>query len=143
MKSTFLLEIVTPERVAYSEEVDMVVVPGSNGYLGILAHHVPLFAQLIEGEVKIVKQDEEYFLSIGGGFIEVSKEKTTILVTKAYHADELNEKEILKAKGEAERILKEKPVGEDLEAAHRILRSTLVDLKVVRRRRRRSSTPAS
>lgn len=137
--ATFLLEIATPERIAYAEEVDMVVVPGVEGQMGILPHHIPLYAQLQEGEVKINKGVEEIFLAIGGGFIEVSKQKVIILVTKAVHADELNEKEILEAKERAERILKEEPEGENRLAMEQLLRSTLVDLKLLQRRKRRVS----
>lgn len=141
--STFLLEIITPERIAYQEHVDMVVVPSADGVLGILPHHVPLFAPLIEGEVKIQQGKEDLFLSIGGGFVEVTKDKVYILVTKALHADELKEHEIRLAKEKAEKILKEKPAGEDLLVAERLLRSTLIDLKVLERRRHRPARPAS
>lgn len=137
--STFLLEIVTPDRVAYSEQVNKVVVPGIEGQMGILPHHIPLFSQLTHGEVKIVKGNEDIYLAIGGGFIEVTKEKVEVLVTRAAHADELNEKEILEAKARAEKILKEKPENEDLEAAEQLLRSTLVDLKLFSKRKRRVS----
>ena len=137
--ATFLLEIVTPDRVAYSEQVDMVVVPGLEGQMGILPHHIPLFAQLTHGEVKIVKGKEDIYLAIGGGYVEVMKDKVEVLVTRAKHTDELDEKEILEARARAEKILKEKPEGEDMEAAEQLLRSTLVDLKLFSRRKRRAS----
>ena len=70
--STFLLEIITPERIAYQKEVEMVTVPSADGVLGILPHHIALFASLVEGEVKIQQGKEELFLSIGGGFVEVA-----------------------------------------------------------------------
>jgi len=134
---TFKLEIVTPERVAYAEEVEMVVAPSKLGTIGVLPHHTPLFAELIEGELKIKKGKEDFFFSIGGGFIEVTPQKTIILVTRALHADELNEQEILEAKKRAEQALKEKPKGAALEATRSLLRSSLVNLKVLRRRRHR------
>ena len=137
--NTLHLEIITPERIAYQEDVNMVTVPGAQGYMGILPHHVPLFSSLIHGEVKIIKGDEEIFLSIGGGFIEVTKKNVTVLVTKASHADELNEQEILRAKEKAEEILREKPSREAVEYAAQMLRGTLVDLEVLRRRARKSS----
>ncbi len=136
--STFLLEIITPQRVAYQEQVEMVTVPSTDGVLGILAHHISLFASLAPGEVKIKQGSNEFFLSIGGGFIEVTQEKVNILVTKALHADELNEHEIVKAKEQAEKILKEKPVGEDRLIAEGLLRSSLIDFKILERRRHRS-----
>ena len=130
------LEIITPERIAYTDTVDMVTVPSVMGTMGVLPKHIPLFAQLQEGELKIKKGSEDYFLSIGGGFIEVTKEKVIVLVTRAVNAKELNEKEILEAKQRAEEALKEKPTGEVFIAAQTLLRQTLVDLKILRRRRR-------
>lgn len=132
--TTFLLEIITPERVVYQEQVDMVVAPAVKGIVGILAHHVPLFTSLKEGELKIVKGQEEYFLAIGGGFLEVTPDKVSILVTRALHAQEINEKEVLEAKARAEEALLQKPTGDSFLAAQSLLRRSLVDLKVLRRR---------
>lgn len=137
----FRLDIVTPEHLVFSEDVDMVVAPSVLGTIGILPRHAPLFAQLTEGEVKIKRGKEKYFLSIGGGFIEVTFKKTTILVTRAVQAEELNEKKILEAKRSAEEALKQRPIGVALEAARTLLRSSLVDLKVLRRRRPPKVTP--
>jgi F-type H+-transporting ATPase subunit epsilon len=130
------LEIITPEKIAYTDEVDMVVVPSKEGMLGILPHHMPLFAALSEGELKIKKGDEEYFLSIGGGYVEVSREKVIILVTKAVHAHELNEAEITKARQKAHEDLKQKLTPESVAAARMMLRQTLVDAKIYSKRRR-------
>lgn len=130
------LEIITPDRIAYTEEVDMVIVPGVMGTLGILPKHIPLFAQLTEGELKIKRGNEDYFLSIGGGFVEVTKTKVSILVTRAVNSGELNEAEIIKAKTEAIDALKRKPEGQDLSMARAMLRQSLVDMKILRRRRR-------
>ena len=135
MKS-FLLEIVSPERLAYAEQVEHVSVPSVNGQLTILPHHTALFAALEEGEVIIRKDKENQFLAIGGGYVEVSKEKVMLLVSRAYHADELNEQAILKAKQQAEEAIKKGVGGEELHAAQSLLRSALVDLKVIRRRSR-------
>ena len=132
------LEIVTPEKIAYSEEVDMVVVPSADGMLGILPHHIPLFSALVEGELKVKKGAEEYFLAIGGGFIEVTKEKVIILVTRAVNADELNEAEILRAKKEAEEALHRKGMQEDRVKAYASLRRSILDLKIISRKRRRT-----
>ncbi|MCR4263187.1 MAG: ATP synthase F1 subunit epsilon [Candidatus Roizmanbacteria bacterium] len=132
---TFSLDIVTPERLALTQQVELISVPGTEGELTILPHHVPIFASLTEGEVRIHHENEDYFLSIGGGFIEVTPTKVTLLVTRAYKAEELNEKAILKAKEEAEAAIKKGGAPEDIKAAYALLRSSLVDLKVLRRRR--------
>jgi F-type H+-transporting ATPase subunit epsilon len=134
---TLKLEIVTPERVAYSESVDMVTVPAVTGTLGILPRHIPLFAQLTEGELKIKKGSEEIFLAIGGGFVEVTKEKVMVLVTRAVNAKELSEQEIKRAREQAEEALKQKPTGKELAAAQALLRQSLVDSRILMRRRSR------
>lgn len=130
------LEIITPEKTAFSEEVDMVTVPGTVGTLGILPKHIPLFAQLIEGELKIKRGADTYYLAIGGGFVEVTKTKVTVLVTRAVNAKELNEAEILKARKDAEVALKQKPSGQDLSVAQAMLRQSIVDMQILRRRKR-------
>lgn len=133
---TFSLDIVTPQRLALTQEVELVSVPSTDGEITILPNHIPLFAALAEGEVRLRYGNEDYFLSIGGGFIEVTPTKTTLLVTRAYKAEELNEKAILQAKQEAEDALKKGGTPEDIQAAYALLRSSLVDLKVIRRKRR-------
>src|SRR3989338_5793763 len=117
---TFPLEIVTPERIAFTDQVEMVVVPTKVGNIGILPRHISLFAQLTEGILKIKKHQEEYYLSIGGGFIEVAKDKTIVLVTRA-----------------AEVALKQKPMGAALTTYKTLYRQSLIDLKLLRRRKQR------
>ena len=134
--SSFFLEIITPERVAFSDKVEMVVAPSAMGNIGILAHHVPLFSRLLEGELKISKGKEEMFLAIGGGFLEITPLKTTILVTSAYHAEEINEKEVMKAKKRAEEALAEKPSGDALIDAQALFRRSMIALKVLKRRKK-------
>lgn len=138
------LEVVSPEKVAYSDEVKQVTVPSSTGQLTILPKHTPLFTKLVEGELKVIPEDkgEPIYMAIGGGFLEVYMDSVTILVTRAVHQDELDEKEIIEAKERAEKVLKEKPSPEEYQAARTLLRSRLVDLRILRRRRhRRPSTP--
>lgn len=132
----FSLDIITPDRVAFSDEVEMVVVPGVSGQLGILPFHTKLFTQLSEGEVKIIQQHEEIFLAIGGGFMEVAENKVLILVTRVVHADEINEQEVLAAKEQAEKILRSKPTGEALEAAHAAWQRSILELRLLRRRKK-------
>ncbi|HCS79515.1 TPA: ATP synthase F1 subunit epsilon [Patescibacteria group bacterium] len=132
------LEIVTPDRIAFSKQVDMVVVPSTRGAMGILPRHITLFAQLVEGELKIKIGNDEYYLAIGGGFIEVTKTKVIVLVTRAVNAGELNEQVILTAKAKALAALHERPTGESLAAAQLSLRQTIVDLRILNKRKRRT-----
>jgi len=128
--SKFLLEIITPVRQAFSEQVDMVVVPTTSGVVGVLAHHEPLFSSLTEGEIKISSSSKEYFLAIGGGFMEVGKDKVSILVSRAVHADELNEAEIKKAQAAAKEAITNKAKGIELQQAQAILRRSFIEQKV-------------
>jgi len=130
-----LLEIITPERIAFSSEVDMINAPTSTGQIGILPGHVALFTRLTEGEVKIIDNGKEIFLAIGGGFMEVSSDKTTILVTAAYKSEEINEKEVIMAKKKAEEALAAKPSGEALLEAQSLFRRSEIALKVLRRKK--------
>ncbi len=138
--NTFLLEIITPQRQAFSEQVARVTVPTPGGTIGVLAHHEPLFTSLSEGEIKITTQNKEYFLAIGGGFMEVTKEKVSVLVSRAVHADELNEAEIKKAQERAREVISRKATAEEMATARAMLRRSLLDMKVLHKRRRYAST---
>jgi F-type H+-transporting ATPase subunit epsilon len=131
--STFLLEIITPERLAFSEEVNAIYAPTPDGTIGILAHHMPLFTALSEGEVKIISVNKEYFLAVGGGFMEVGGNKVSVLVSRAVHAHEINEAEIVKAKQTALDAIKRQVKGAELESAQAILRRSLLEFKILRR----------
>lgn len=135
MKS-FRLDIITPQRKAFSEEVDSVIVPTVNGMVGVLALHEPLFSALTEGEIKITSGSREYFLAIGSGFMEVTKTGVTILVTSAFHAHELNETEIKKAQQTAKEALQKHISGAELSAAQSLLRRSILELKVLHRKRK-------
>lgn len=133
----FQLEIVTPERTAYTDAVGAVSVPTPNGAIGVLPKHVGLFTVLSEGEIKISVSGKELFLAIGGGFMEVTKEKVMILVSQAVHADELNEKAIAEAQMRARDIIAGKVGSEELAAAQAVLRRSILEMNVLRRHRKR------
>ena len=137
--SKFLLEIITPQRQAFAEEVDAVTVPTPNGSIGVLSHHEPLFSALSDGEIKITTGSKEFFLAIGGGFMEVTSEKVSILVTRAVHADELNEAEIKKALESAKHVIANKATGEELSQAQAMLRRSILELKTFKRKSRHTT----
>ena len=136
MKS-FRVDIITPQRKAFSEEVTSVMVPTVNGMVGVLALHEPLFSALTEGEIKITSGSKEYFLAIGSGFMEVTKIGVSILVTSAFHAHELNEAQIKKAQQTAKEALTKHVTAVDLSAAQSLLRRSVLELKVLHRRHNR------
>jgi F-type H+-transporting ATPase subunit epsilon len=133
----FKLEIITPQRQAFAENVDSVMAPTVNGMVGILALHEPLFSALTEGEIKITSGSKEFFLAIGSGFMEVTKVGVSILVTSAFHAHELNEAEIKKAQESARKAISEHGAGVDLSAAQSLLRRSVLELKILHKRRSR------
>lgn len=134
------LDIVTPERSAYSEDIQFVSVPTPHGTVGILPKHTNLISMLVEGEIKIEASGKETYLAIGGGFMEVTKDHILILVSRAYHADELNEAEIRKAHMAAKEELAQKGKSSDYRAAQAILRRSTIELHVLRRRKPRLTT---
>jgi len=131
--ATFRLEIVTAERVVFSEDVSMVVAWGLEGQLGILPHHAPLMTMLQPGDLVIKKDDEEQYLAVSGGFLEVQQSKVIILADACERAEEIDVARAEAAKRCAEETLKTRPSGVDGAAAEVALRRSLARLKVVER----------
>ncbi len=131
------LDIVTAERVVYSEDVDMVVAPGVEGQLGILPHHAPLMTTLQAGELQVRKGKEEFFLAISGGFLEVRPDRVIVLADAAERATEIDVARAEEAKRRAEEQLSRRPSGVDMAQAEAALRRSLVRLKVAERRKRK------
>ncbi|MGH8014877.1 MAG: ATP synthase F1 subunit epsilon [Candidatus Zixiibacteriota bacterium] len=87
----FRLSIVTPEKVVYEGEISSLIVPGIEGYLGILSHHAPLITALQTGKIEFKDVDNKLKIyAVSGGFIEVSHNQATLLADTAEHADEIN-----------------------------------------------------
>ena len=131
------LEIVTPERLAYSDDVDMVLVPGIEGELGILPHHTPLVSLLGFGELKIRKAGQEEVFAIVGGFLQVRPDKVVVMAETASLAAEIDLEKAQEARREAERALESGfHEGADLSAARAELQRTLLHIRVAERHRR-------
>ena len=103
--SSIKLDIVTAERMIYSEDVSMVVAPGVEGQLGILPHHTPLMTTLEAGELRVKKDEEEIVLAISGGFIEVRPDRIIVLADSAERAEEIDIARAEEAKRRAEQKL--------------------------------------
>ena len=131
------LEIVTIERKVYSEDVDMVIAPGSEGELGILPHHAPLLTTLTEGVLRVKRGGEEEVFAIGGGIMEVLPDRVIVLADAAEGSDEIDVARAEQARQRAEELLKQRPPGVELSAALAALRRSQIRLKVAQRRRRR------
>jgi F-type H+-transporting ATPase subunit epsilon len=134
------VDIVTAERVVYSEEVDIVVAPGSLGQLGILPHHAPLMTTLQPGELLTRKAGEEYSLAISGGFLEVRPDRVIVLADSAERADEIDLARAETAKDRARQRISHPTVDIDMTRVESSLQRALTRIKVVQKRRRRSTT---
>ena len=132
-----LLEIVTPERLAYSDTVDSVIVPGSEGELGVLPHHAPLVSTLGIGELRIRKGGTEESFAIVGGFLQVRPDKVVVMAETADMASEIDLERAHEARKEAERALEAGfREGADLAAARASLQQALLRIRVAERRHR-------
>ena len=132
------LDIITAERVVYSDQVGSVVAPGIEGELGILPHHAPLLTTLQPGEIRVVKEGEEdTFIAVSSGFLEVMGNKVVILTDTAERAEEIDEARAQEAVQRAQERLDQRTTDMDLERAMASLRKSQSRLKVVRRRRAR------
>jgi F-type H+-transporting ATPase subunit epsilon len=131
-------ELVSPERVVYSDEgVDMVIAPGADGELGILPNHAPLLTALGVGELRLRKGEEEESFAVHGGFLEVLGNRVIVMADVAEHADEIDLARSEEARERAERRYRDRPEGLDMARLQAALRRSRVRLKVARRRRRR------
>lgn len=143
MKS-FFLEIITPQKTAYTnKEAHSLTVNTASGQITILPDHAALFSLLTEGELIVRDSKEEYYLAVGGGYVEVHQNKVTILVTRAVGSTEINETQAQEAIERAKKLLKEKPAGEDFAQAAALYRRAFIDLKVARRIGRKKTAPLS
>ena len=130
------LEIVTAERLTFSDEVNVVIAPGIEGQLGILPNHAPLMTMLQPGELVIKKDGEELYLAITGGFLEVRPDKVIVLADACEKCEEIDVSRAEAAKIRAEEHLKSLPEM-DHARAEASLRRALIRIKVAERMRRK------
>ena len=132
---TLRLEVVTPYKKTYSEDVDMVTIPGLDGEYGVLPLHVPLITALKAGELRIQKGGQETSLATGGGFAEVMPDRVTILTDAAIGSAEIDEAAAQTAIDRAKAALEDKSIGtEEQAAAEAAIANSLAQLHVKRRR---------
>ena len=136
MAATLKLEIVTPEAKTYSEDVEMVTLPGVEGEMGIYPMHVPIMTQIVAGELAVRKDGREYFLAIGEGFVEITADKVAIMTDMAIRAEQIDEAKAEEARKRAESRLQEKLTDEETAMVSAALMHSLAQLKVKRRQQR-------
>ena len=135
MDNTLRLEIVTPDATVYSEDVDMVTLPGVEGQLGILPRHVPLMTQLVAGEMIVRKNGQDRCLVVGEGFVEITGDHVAILTDLAIAAENIDEAKAEEARQLAAARLRETMSSEEVASVNAALARSLGQLRVKRRQR--------
>jgi len=136
MAATLKLEIVTPEAKIYSEDVDMVTLPGVEGEMGIYPMHIPLMTQIAHGEIVAKKGGVDHYLATGEGFVQITGDRVAILTDMAIKADDIDEMKAEEARKKAEARLAEKLTDEEQATVQAALLHSLTQLYVKRRNRR-------
>jgi F-type H+-transporting ATPase subunit epsilon len=134
MADTLKLEIVTPEGTVYSENVEMVTLPGVAGQMGVYPHHVPLITHMVPGEMIVRKDGGDVFMATGEGLIEVTAKRVAILTDLAIPSDRIDEAKAEEARRRAEARLHEKLSAEEVATVNASLARSLAQLRVKRRR---------
>ena len=134
MDKTLKLEIVTPDATVYSEDVEMVTLPGVEGQMGILPQHVRLMTQLVPGEMIVRKDGQDRFLAVGEGLIEVTGDRVAIVTDMAVAAENIDEAKVEEARERAAARLREKISSEEVASVNASLARSLAQLRVKRRR---------
>lgn len=132
----FRLEIVTPEEKTFSDIVDDVVVPASEGEMGVLASHAPLITNLKPGELRYRKDGEEKSLAVGEGILEVTGNSVAVLTDLAVNEADIDEAAVEKALQSARDALEEKVSEEEIAAVEASIMKSLAQLELKRRRRK-------
>jgi F-type H+-transporting ATPase subunit epsilon len=136
MAETLKLEIVTPEAIVYSDDVEMVTLPAIVGQMGVYPQHVPLMTQMTPGEMIVHKDGHDVFLATGEGLIEVTAKRVSVLTDLAIQADRIDEAKAEEARRRAEARLREKLSDEEVASINASLARSLAQLHVKRRRRK-------
>lgn len=135
MANTLKLQIITPEATVYSKDVEMVTLPGVEGQIGILPHHVRLMTQMVPGEMIVRRDGHTDYLAVGGGLVEVTGDRVSILTDMAIAAENIDEARAEEARVRAAARLREKISDEEVASVNAALVRSLTQLKIKRRRR--------
>ena len=134
MANTIKLEIVTPEAIVYSDDVEMVTLPGIEGQMGVLPLHTRLMTQLVPGELIVRKNAHDDYLAVGEGLVEVTNDRVSVVTNMAIPADQIDEAAAEEARERAAARLREKISSEEVASVNASLARSLAQLHVKRRR---------
>jgi len=130
------LRIITPKKIVLEEEVKSVTIPTVAGEITILPKHERLFSIISEGIIKIKKDEEEDYLSIGAGYLETDVKELNILVSRAYGQNEIDEQMITNATEEAKKILSRPASEQERSEAISMMRRAVIDSKLLKKRKK-------
>jgi len=133
MPNTIKLEIVTPHATVYSEEVDMVTLPGIDGQMGILPHHIRMMTKLVPGEMIVRKNGQVRFLAVGEGLVEVTGGRVSIVTDMAIPTENIDEARAEEARQRAAARLRETMSSAEVASVNAALARSLAQLRVKRR----------
>jgi len=131
------LKIITPKKVVLEKDISSITLPAEEGEITILPRHANLFSILKEGVIKIKYDGDEDYFAIGGGYLETDGYEVNVLVSRAYGQDEIDEKMIEEAKEKAQKILSQAKTNIERQQAAALLRRSLIDSKLLRKKRKR------
>jgi F-type H+-transporting ATPase subunit epsilon len=132
---TMTLEIVTPQAIAFSEQVNIVTLPSADGEISVYPQHVRLITRLEPGEVIVHQDGQDRSLAIGEGLAEISADRVAIITDMAIPADRIDEAKVEEARARAEARLREQISDEEVATVNASLARSLAQLQVKRRRR--------
>jgi F-type H+-transporting ATPase subunit epsilon len=134
MAETLKLEIVTPDGVAYSQDVEMVTLQGVEGEMGILPQHARLMTQIVPGEMIVARQGIQEYLAVGGGLAVVLPDRVAVITDMAIAADKIDAAKAEEARQRAAARLEEKISDEEVASVNASLVRSLAQLHVKKRR---------
>jgi F-type H+-transporting ATPase subunit epsilon len=135
MTETLKLEIVTPQATVFSDQVELVTLPGVDGEMGVYPNHVRLMTQMVPGQVTVQQNGAERLIAVGEGMVEVTATRVSIVTDMAIDADQIDEAKVEEARARAAARLQEKISDEEVASVNASLARSLAQLQVKRRRR--------
>jgi len=138
--ATLHLKIITPKKIVLEKDVDELTLPTSEGEITVLPRHINLFCLLVEGVIRFQKDNKEDYIAVGGGYMETDGEHANVLVSRAHGQDEIDQKATLEAISEAKSLIKKTKDKDQHTEISSLLRRSLVDLKLLKKKAPKSFT---
>ncbi len=132
----FKLVVISPVKNVLETEIDSVTIPTVDGEITVLPKHMPIFSMVKSGEVTVRTKNGVDYLACGGGFVNVTGDKVTLLLEYGVNSEEIDEEKVREAKRRAEEILKTQADEKSSAMAQTSLARSLLELKVARKRKR-------